>query len=377
MSEKIVNSLMEDSVEFKILPLVQADGNDTYDKEAITKITSLGLNGFPPEDRAMAWLVLFKVFPDNPAKWNDVREELRTTYQTYVDALGIGEWHTKSIPQHYDKKNYTLGDRDLIDIVHKDITRTAKHIFMLPPDMLEGEPDDGSNLILYTVHLRRLERILYVIGSINKAMGYMQGFNELLMPIYTVFYSARILFADSFEIEALSFKCLHQLLVQTKIGELFTTQDQSSILLTTIDKFNEVVAKHLPKVHERLQALSITPLLYAFKWIGLLFCQNLEMPVIQELWDCILTHFDCLVEFSFYVGAAQISLVENSIYGHDFSHTLEILQSIRINDVYSVIRIANEWWLQDTNPDMFTKARNAFRSIENPFKNFSMKRAKK
>ena len=354
---------------FKILPLVQPGEDDKVPIEKIRKITEKGLNGTQNEDRAMAWLVLLGIFPEYAHEWRDKKQEIYTTYESYVESLGMSDWHTKSIPHQCRKDFFQVGDVDLIDIVHKDVVRTAKHIFMLPPDPLEGEVDDGeSPLLIYTVHLRRIERILYVIGSVNKTISYMQGFNELLMPFYTVMFSARVLFDnDPFEVEAMAFTCLNQLLAQTYVIELFMTMNKSEILIARLSLFNDVLDKHLPAVSNRLKELQITPIHYAFKWFSMLFCQNHEMPVIHEIWDALFSHYDRLVDYAFYIGAAEMKIVENDIMNKSFSNTLHVLQNIEVFDIYSVLAIANKWWEDDINPSLISNVKNKLQNIKIPF----------
>ena len=362
-------SACDDSPEFKILPLVQPVEGDTVPIDKIRKITAKGLNGTQNEDRAIAWLVLLEIYPKQAREWKGKKKEILETYKSYVESLGIADWHTKSIPQQCNKSFFTLEDKELIDIIHKDVVRTAKHIFMLPPDPLEGEKDDESMLTIYTVHLRRIERILYVMGSINKSISYMQGFNELLMPFYTVFFSARSLFNnDPLEVEAISLTCLNQLLAQTAVLELFMTMNKSEILIARLNLFNDVLDKHLPQVSARLKQLNITPLHYAFKWFSMLFCQNHEMPVIHEIWDALFSHFDKLVDYAFYIGAAEMKIVENQILNQNFSSTLHVLQNIEVLNIYSVLAIANEWWLEDQNPSLLSSFKSSFQNFTSKLK---------
>jgi hypothetical protein len=371
---KKMNSSPNSYPEFKILPLIQPTEDDTVPIDLIREMTAEGLNGTPSEDRAMAWLVLLRIFPEHCREWRDKKREMVENYRGYTESFEIADWHTKSIPNSViSKELFKLPDNSLMDIIHKDIIRTAKHIFMLPPAPLDEEEDDGTSLFIYTIHLRRLERILYVLGTLNKTISYMQGFNELVMPFYTVMYSAKSLFNnDEFEVEAIVFNCIFQLLAQTNVIELFMTMNQSEILLARLSLFTDVLDRHLPDVSARLKELDITPLLYAFKWFSLLFCQNHEMPVIHEIWDALLSHFDRLVDYAFYIGAAKMKVVESSLLNQNFTETLYVLQNIEVYDIYTVLRIAHEWWEQDHKQSIFTNMKNSFHNMKNKFKS-SMK----
>ena len=367
---------MESSPEFKILPLMQPTEDDTVQIDLIRKLTAKGLNGSPIEDRALAWLALLRIFPEHSREWREKKNNIVKMYKEYTESFEISDWHTKSIPNSVVSKSFfNLPDPSLMDIIHKDIIRTAKHIFMLHPAPLEGEKDDGSSLFIYSVHLRRLERILYVLGTLNKTISYMQGFNELVMPFYTVMYGAKSMFNnDDFEVEAIVFNCIFQLLAQTYVIELFMTMNKSEILLSRLSLFTQVLDNHLPEVSAHLNELEITPLLYAFKWFSLLFCQNYEMPVIHEIWDALLSHFDNLVDYAFYIGAAQMKIVEDKLVSHDFTETLHVLQNIEVLDIYTVLRIAHEWWEEDNSQSIFKNMKSTFKNIKFPFKLGSKKK---
>lgn len=356
-------TVSEGSPEFRILPLMQPIEDDTIHIDKIRSLTHSGLNGAPPEDRALSWLALIGLYPMHAREWPDIRAELNQVYRSYIAEFKLEEWHNKSIQVHCTKDVFDVDDKSLMDIVHKDVVRTAKHIFMLPPCPLQGEPDDGSMLVLYSVHIRRLERILYILGKVYRPFGYMQGFNELIMPFYTVFYSSKSIFHDDIEVEALSFNCLLRLLGQTNLIELFMTMNKSENLLARLSLFNKVLESKIPEINKHLKQQDIYPLLYAFKWFCLLFCQNHEMPVIHEIWDSLLTHFDRLIDFAFYIGAAEMKMVENQILSSQFSDTLQILQNIHINDIYSVLSIANKWWHDDTKPHMLNSLKGAIKSF--------------
>lgn len=358
-------SAHENAPYFKILPLMQPLEDDTIQIDKIRQLTAMGLNGAPAEDRALAWLALIGLHPLHAREWHAIRTELNTVYRSYIQEFKLENYHTKSIPMHCLKDAFDVDDQNLMDIIHKDIVRTAKHIFMLPPAPLEGEKDDGTLLYLYTIHLRRLERILYIMGKVYKPFGYMQGFNELLMPLYTVFYSSKSIFHDDIEVEALSFNCLLRLLGQTNLIELFMTMNKSENLIARLSLFNNVLDSKLPEVSRHLKKQEIFPLLYAFKWFCLLFCQNHEMPVIHEIWDSLLSHFDHLIDFAFYIGAAEMKIVEKAILSAEFSTTLQVLQNIHVNDIYSVLAIANKWWDDDNKPHFMSSMSGMFHSLKN------------
>ena len=77
----------------------------------------------------------------------------------------------------------------IIDEQHQPIELANVALLSADSTFLQGTctDDDGAsqgNINFYAVHLRRLERILYVMGTANKTISYMQGFNEIIIPFY-------------------------------------------------------------------------------------------------------------------------------------------------------------------------------------------------
>ena len=354
----------EEAPKFIILPLVQPDEDDAVDTKKIRELTANGLEKAQPEDRCLAWLVLFGIYPSKAREWPDKQEELVATYQNYVKVFKITDWESKSlVAQVIDIDDFGVGDNALMALIHGDVVRTGRHIFMLQPEPDEQPPDD-TPINQYAKHLRRLERILYVLGSTNTGLGYMQGFNELVVPIYYTLFEARSLFADVFVVEALSFHCLHQLISTTQICELFMTHDRSQILLERLAKFHEVLKVHVPDVYEVLRKLDIQPVIYCYRWFSLMFSQEYDMRPLQQIWDALFTHFDDLVNFEFYVGCAHIEMIKNDLNLKEYGTAIETLQRAEVRDVSKLLELANKWWRQVHNPTTLDFLQVKFRSLK-------------
>jgi hypothetical protein len=172
----------------------------------------------------------------------------------------------------------------LMNIIHVDVIRTRRNLTQLPPAGLPGVAcDPSSPLSLFMLHVRRLERILYVASSINPSICYTQGFNELVMPFYTIFVRSSSLFSDPVEIEALSFRCRHAILSREDFGDPFLMHSHSALLLNSLRHLEDILRLHVKPVYKILRRNQIGPILYAYRWIALLFCQELEMQLLQQV----------------------------------------------------------------------------------------------
>ena len=90
-----------------------------------------------------------------------------------------------NIPAYITDEVYGLVDEELMRMIHGDIIRTTTPLASLPPNPI---PEDTSPLGSIAQYLRILERILFIFARLNPGIGYVQGFNELILPIYIVFF---------------------------------------------------------------------------------------------------------------------------------------------------------------------------------------------
>lgn len=342
---------------YKILPLVQPnpDGKP-IDKEAICEMCSVGLSECPPEDRCLAWLVMFGVYPSDASEWPSKLKQTVESYTTFVDEFQMTNWHTRTFAPNIQKEEYKLPNNSLMHTIHGDIVRTGRHIFFLPAE----EPPDGDHeseiLAPFIYHMRRLERILYVFASVNRSSAYMQGFNELLPPLYFVLCSAKELFqGDMMAVEALAFACFHELFTTTSLNEFYITQDNSSIIMHKLKTFQQILHDHLPQAEKIINKFDIHPLHYCYKWYNLLFAQELELPNLLILWDSLFAHIRDLMNFAYYIGIAILKTNAHKLKADDFAATMDALQNLKITNVYPILKDANIMYYDDQEPNTITK----------------------
>ena len=314
----------------------------------------------------MAWLVLSGVHPLKPEKWGKIKYEMVKNYYLFVNDFGIVDFHEKIFPNSTNDINFgeTI-DNDLMGLIHGDIIRTSHHIpFFSNPDRSISE-SDSDILIPYHEHMRRIERILYIFAKLNCSLSYLQGFNELICPIFFVFMQSFEYFSNSFDIvEALSFYVFQKLMSTTNLHELFTTQDKSSIIMRRMDQYMSLLHHHFPNLHFVIHSFDIHPLVFAYPWMNLMFAQEYYMPNIVLVWDSILTHFDNLVEYISYIAVATIKLLENDIDPHDYIKTMTTLKKYRIDDIRSLLKLSNQLWKKDMTDDNYGFFHFVYHKIE-------------
>ncbi|OHT07101.1 TBC1 domain protein [Tritrichomonas foetus] len=335
------------SPNYKVLPhFFPAPPNNSIDLQSICRICKDGLKtDAPAEDRCLAWLAMINIYPSNPNNWPHKREEIAAEYKAFINDFGLNDWNTKVFSLNSDLSNFDVSNPTQMDSIHRDIIRMGHQLCFLPPaKVIPAGCDPNDQLAPFTEHIRRLERILYIFGMINKSFGYMQGFNELLPPIYYVLVTAKHLFADNMEqIEAVAFFCIQQLLTDSDFQKFYTHEDQQKIIDAKLNEFDVMLHQRLPKIAAHFDRLQIRPFCYCYKWVTLLFAQEFDLPEILILWDSIFAHFNAMVRFSFCCAIARLKMTKEQFDHADYKQTMNLLMSpSNFRDINKLIQKANK-----------------------------------
>lgn len=321
---------------------------------AIKEICSAGLSECPPEDRCAAWLALLGVFPSNPSEWEEKKKAMIESYWGFVSDFHVTDWHTRDIPETCPPSAFDVDDKKAMAQIHGDIVRTVRHICFIPPE--EGIADD-----IFAVPKRRLERILYVFARCSPSYSYLQGFNELIVPLFYVNVKAMDWLGGGIEaVEAITFRCFHELVIATQIHEFYTTAEDSEIVMMKMNRFEYLVERHLPDVAQMLKVRDVVPLQYCFRWFNILFAQENQLPDLLIIWDALFAHIDDLMEFVYYVGLAYMKEMRQELRGKEFTDFMQILQNPKAKNIYVTLKEANAMYQMDKNPTVIDKMKRDF-----------------
>lgn len=308
-------------------------------------------------ERYYAWLILSGLFPSNFTEWEATKAKLVSEYfdnlKERVKTMPCLENWTE-IQIMPNKRHESLKNNPLLTLIHGDIIRTNR-LFAFLPIASKGNEDFSE----YELHYRRIERVLCVFAMTDAGHSYLQGFNELIFPIYYTLMkpygsgNRSNVIEDTIldEIEALTFQFFLKLILCTEMGNLFTTNESSIIIRHLLNTYSQLVNRHLPNVHQSLEKLGINPLYYALRWFTLLFSQEHDFPNVLFLWNKSLVHFEGnqFVLYLFYLGIAHLHMLQEKIIGHTYSETVAALQHLKMNQkqIHDVVDIADEYWRID------------------------------
>ncbi|OHT02822.1 TBC1 domain protein [Tritrichomonas foetus] len=299
------------------------------------------------EERAYNWLNMLSIFPENPDHWPTVCQTILRSYTNFMSCYSISDYlDSDSEKMDYAiEKVYQKFDTKVFEMIVSDIERSKRQMKYLTTNNQFNyfENFDTFPENIQTEHSKRIERILYVFAKVNPEFGYIQGFNELLIPIYYVMVNAMSLFFNRIDIvEAVTYEAFQFLLISSDLSNFYYLLDGS--LENKLSKFDKLMNRFLPKVAKRLRLLNILSMQYAFKWFNILFAQEHELPDLLIIWDSILAHLSDLTRYIFCIGVARIKKIEKKLDGQNLGASLALLCNIEINDVSALLNEAERFF---------------------------------
>lgn len=142
-------------------------------------------------------------------------------------------------------------------------------------------------------HWEALERILYIYAKLNPGVGYVQGMNEILGPIYYVCAHDKedCLLEGPLHAEADAFYLFTA--VMGSVRDQFVKQldhDSRVGVKATLNILETKLFQVAPDLANDLNKKGLNSAYYAFRWITLLGAQEFDLPDVIRLWDALLSH---------------------------------------------------------------------------------------
>eukprot|EP01102_Stenamoeba_stenopodia_P013076 TRINITY_DN4189_c0_g1_i1.p1 TRINITY_DN4189_c0_g1~~TRINITY_DN4189_c0_g1_i1.p1 ORF type:complete len:403 (-),score=92.66 TRINITY_DN4189_c0_g1_i1:69-1277(-) len=298
----------------------------------LSKIRAAAFSGIPekPGLRAAYWKILLNYLPVNKNLWEETLQSNRSLYQSWVKDL-MTDPHSQNEGQKDEIQDVTFADHplslapdsawgthfkdlEIMGEIRKDVRRTFPHLHFFNKD---GETGIAK-------HYDAILHILFLYAKLNPGVGYVQGMNEILAPIYYIFASDPNI--PSFEAaEADTFFSFKNLMAEI-MNNFCKTLDKSDVGITAaMKRLNDLLKKKDPDLWQNLESKGMHPQFYSFRWLTLLLSQEFELPDTLRLWDSLFSdpkRFD----FLFYVCCAMMINVRDKLIEGDFAENLKLLQ---------------------------------------------------
>jgi hypothetical protein len=154
----------------------------------------------------------------------------------------------------------------------------------------KSETIKPDNYRIQDLHWEAIERLLFIYVKLNPGVGYVQGMNELLGPIYFVFAQQSEDVEAQAHAEADSFFAFS--LLMSDVRDHFTRtmdHDATTGINATMTRMSEQLRWINPKLWKNLTVdKEIKEQFYAFRWITVLYTQEFDLPDVIRIWDSLL-----------------------------------------------------------------------------------------
>jgi len=256
-------------------------------------------------------------------------------------------------------------DRNLLEMIDKDINRTRMNLnfFTSLANKNSKISDEDFNKIInhkknctyqdfrlvYTkgrdknnffeneTHSDVIERIIYIYSKLNKQVGYVQGMNELIAPIYYCFSIDNTVSLEN--VEADTFWCFTFLMKDVKKLFLKESDNSEGGILDRVFTLDLIVS-HLQKdIYKILSKNNVNIFHFAFSWINIFFCQEFIMPDIIRLWDIIFSEQDRF-SFVYFFAMAILQIKMKKIEKKEFSTIISELRNLEKENIEQIIGLA-------------------------------------
>lgn len=254
--------------------------------------------GLTEEARPQAWLFILGVYPWDSSSQEraDLHEVMKTEYEEIKS-----EW----IPKVLDKDDEYFQDQKFR--IDKDVQRTDRTLEIYkncdegdPDDFIGVDEDDDDVGKLKSPHLRNLRCILLSFNEYNGKLGYVQGMNDLLSPLYVTLQD-----------EVLAFWCFVKFMDRMErnfLSDQRGMKDQMSTL-------NELVQFMLPDFYIHLEKCDSSNLFFMFRMLLVWFKREFEWDDTLRLWEILWTDYYSS-QFHLFIALAMLQKHEKIVMQH-------------------------------------------------------------
>ncbi len=363
------------------------------DKINRANLESQCFQGIPEECnglRSLCWKILLNYLPEFPSKWKATLETAREEYEKYINSYIIpkinadnsspkkeikGQVKSSKIeeskglgPKGFEFDDHPLStsnnsqwnsffkDQKLLEDIAKDVKRTRSSTKFFrentdyPLQKLYAHEISVDKPVENETHLDVLSRILFIYGKLNPNIGYIQGMNEVLAPIYYCFYKDK---SSVFigRIEADVFYCFSNLMKEIQDGFVKKLDNTEGGVQTRVKVLNEYLKKSDKQLWTHLDKYKVDPQFYSLKWLMLLLAQEFSINNLLKVWDRLFAHPKKL-DYVYFLSLALIQGVrEDLIQGDEFPVIMEVLQKKIGEDLDKIFSTALILYKQFAKPE--------------------------
>lgn len=184
-------------------------------------------------------------------------------------------------------------------------------------------------------HWEVVERILYIYAKLNPGLGYVQGMNEIIGPLYYVFCSDPNPEWQE-NVEADAFFCFTNLMSEIRDNFIKTLDDSACGIGNMMKSVRNLLRERDLMLFTYLEEQEMSPQFYSFRWLTLLLSQEFALPDVIRVWDSLFAD-EKRFEFLIYVCCAMHIVIREQLLAADFATTMKLLQNYPDIDIHTIL----------------------------------------
>lgn len=297
-----------------------------------------GVSGVLPGLRALVWKVLLGYLTCDPQDWWATLTQKRQLYSEFK-ATYVSEWpsligdlsdHPLSLEPDSKWKSFST-DLRLRREIYNDVRRTRPEVEVQSREL----------------HSESLIRILFIYAKRHPDVGYVQGMNDVLAPVYYLFEEdASPGFAG--EEEADAYFCFEGLMEEVKSVFSRAMDGRPGGIRTQLAHLSALLQLHDPALADHLACLNIQVHHYGLRWVMLLLSQDFELPQLYRVWDSVLSD-PMRFRYFYYVCVALLVYMREKLLMCDFAQAISLLQKPKVEDISGLLKLANGLIMRDSS----------------------------
>eukprot|EP00917_Polyrhabdina_sp_WS-2016_P013639 GHVP01029852.1.p1 GENE.GHVP01029852.1~~GHVP01029852.1.p1 ORF type:complete len:352 (+),score=61.45 GHVP01029852.1:2-1057(+) len=269
----------------------------------ISLLRDLSWKGTPSSLRAIVWKLLLGYLSPNKQNRENLLNEKREKYISILENTRIFSG--------------SEGEKKLTKQIDADLPRMLPNTCLLK---LEWVQDSIRN-------------ILIALASHRPSLGYIQGINDIVVPVFYVFLQeifektssqSKIEFNAIKELEADCFWCF--LAILAPIQKNYTSNHTG--VIEKIAKIELIISKMEPELYAHLKKEKVDFLHFGFRWISCLLIREIPLRHIIRMWDTYISEGkESFSIFHPYVCTAFLRYWKEEVLKRGFCEIILLLQN--------------------------------------------------
>jgi hypothetical protein len=132
---------------------------------------------------------------------------------------------------------------------------------------------------------------------------------------------------------------MHWLINGTVVGEFFAFGNPEPVIGEFCERSFKILKDCDPLLWQTMVGNEVTPVLFGFSWLSVLFTQVYELPVVLKLWDFLFADLENLELNLTGLVAAHLICLRDRLLGKTFGHIMKEFNGLEVASEVQSVRL--------------------------------------